>query len=1811
MAWFGESFSNIKGQLSNIAKEVLAEGADEVDDQETQLKVANDKIKTLEASCTSHCAEISRLEQRNGELEERLSTADLQLSSLSQQHRQEIVSRERELLSLRNQLRDVEEERYLSGSGRTTPPDPDPYPDPFGASSELDDLLGAQQRVNQLTARVAQLSKERDQLLKQAEPDHHGVPDRGRLQARVQGDDEAVRDAPDGGATQPVAAGPDADAVGARLKQLATENEDLLTSLQKITAEREALSASLQERTAENDQLLKSLQDVSAERDSVSARLQELVVEKDELLASLKELDVQNQAANDQVQRLHADATTRAAAADELGQQLLKSQQDARLLEQARDELVQKLKLQGKEAASLTSVRDELLEKLRQKEQEAASLLSARDELLEKVQEKESTAGDELLLKSQEWEREATALATARDELQHRLQEMEQEAASLTSARDELLEKLQQKEQETTSLLSANDNLQEKVREKESTASDELLLKSQEWEREATTLATAKNELQNRLQEMEQEAASLTSARDELLKKLQLKEQETSSLTSARDELAEKLQEESTGGQELLLKLQNWEREATSLTALKDELRQQLLEKELEATSLKSARDELQEKLRQKEGEAALLVKETESATKEEIQQHLLDKQMFEKAKCELEQKIAERDAEIIRLTVSKDSVTEALQEHEAVAALREELLQAREVEVATLKEAGEQAMLELREKSAEKAKLMTEVDELKRALKCAEDGQKATVLILKKSEDALEKMNAQNMELQAQNDTLQTSISENVQSHKAVNEEMAGLKTRLSKFENEGVVVKENLYHLSAAPSEQSQTMNDSSQGGQEALLSRIVDLEAMNLELEAELSRIKTADLNTADHHFSAVEGQTENGQHFSGNETAITSLQNLQTQLEAEQRRAAEASERCSELRSLNDTLQDTVKGLTERVESLESERDEQDAQLDTAEPVAAENRQIAIRLLEIMTLFNSEEIYASNSCTAALLDSLETSLKELQWSLQETGRQLEQERRGRVQLQERLQELEQEQLLCSGSSDKLETISEDAERVAELEEEVTRLRQTPDPAPDSADARSREPDPELDRLAADRHLLTRQLEETRLERDEAAQRALMLQEQLDAADGRNEQEEQLRYEKEELDIKLQIQDAELAELRVRLRNEEKRAAECAEEIVELSKLHAELAAVRLERETLSRRVSIMEKEMQEQHDNALSEKDKLNMSIQESDRRMEKLILQIEEQKSKNSEVIRQFESVHQELSKHKGELLTSQEKCRQLEAELETCRQSSEQADLITKAEVSQAGTTEAPADASDKERQDVDTKEVDEVEAEAEASPDPGRLSSLLESADELRRQLDEQAEARRQLAAERDVWLTERHQLITALSQKHAESLQYHAEIQRLQAAQAGAEQARAAELRDSAERHDQLTAQLQLVASELAQTRRARDEALAQASQLRPAQDQLLIELQERNAAIQDLRQQAAQQEETERRLQVELRRLRDHLVAIEENYTQDALNAEQREAALRERLSSELHLTAESEAASQQIESLQEQLTVVSHQRDDVTLQLDDVTHSLTNLQRVLEQFQRDKRREIEMATSAAQRETAQLTQHVDALKTQLKEASEGLAAANRLNEQLDRKEELIVALKADVEAKVDAMVRLQAEMEELKGNTSGKVDKSLVKNLVVGYVAAPAGHEREVLRVIATVLDFSREERARARLDPAPSAPGPGPAGASLSQAFVRFLEAESTPRRPATLPAEKMAQEAVRRTEARTHRSQASPIPATAARTTPPPSHSRQSSTSSNLLLSLSEQQPAEPAASSSSALRAIIGDGGGAEQTDVPRPAEP
>ena len=93
-------------------------------------------------------------------------------------------------------------------------------------------------------------------------------------------------------------------------------------------------------------------------------------------------------------------------------------------------------------------------------------------------------------------------------------------------------------------------------------------------------------------------------------------------------------------------------------------------------------------------------------------------------------------------------------------------------------------------------------------------------------------------------------------------------------------------------------------------------------------------------------------------------------------------------------------------------------------------------------------------------------------------------------------------------------------------------------------------------------------------------------------------------------------------------------------------------------------------------------------------------------------------------------------------------------------------------------------------------------------------------------------------------------------------------------------------------------------------------------------------------------------------------------------------------------------------------------------------------------------------------------------------------------------------------------------LQDEISSASNHSAGKVDKCLVKNLVVGYAAADAAKRPDVLRVIATVLDFNAEDRQRSGLEGgggrgwlrqgSTSSSSSAALDQSLAQAFVQFL-----------------------------------------------------------------------------------------------------
>merc|ERR1719468_731907 len=111
-------------------------------------------------------------------------------------------------------------------------------------------------------------------------------------------------------------------------------------------------------------------------------------------------------------------------------------------------------------------------------------------------------------------------------------------------------------------------------------------------------------------------------------------------------------------------------------------------------------------------------------------------------------------------------------------------------------------------------------------------------------------------------------------------------------------------------------------------------------------------------------------------------------------------------------------------------------------------------------------------------------------------------------------------------------------------------------------------------------------------------------------------------------------------------------------------------------------------------------------------------------------------------------------------------------------------------------------------------------------------------------------------------------------------------------------------------------------------------------------------------------------------------------------------------------------------------------------------------LRNLQLALEGFQKQKENELGMVERTAeekvareQTRAAETEEKMRVTRQQLDRAQQGLEAAARLSEQLDKKSTVISNLKQEI------LKSLQAKMLDIANGQVGKVDRDLVKNLVI--------------------------------------------------------------------------------------------------------------------------------------------------------------
>ncbi|KAM5166786.1 thyroid receptor-interacting protein 11-like [Callospermophilus lateralis] len=329
----------------------------------------------------------------------------------------------------------------------------------------------------------------------------------------------------------------------------------------------------------------------------------------------------------------------------------------------------------------------------------------------------------------------------------------------------------------------------------------------------------------------------------------------------------------------------------------------------------------------------------------------------------------------------------------------------------------------------------------------------------------------------------------------------------------------------------------------------------------------------------------------------------------------------------------------------------------------------------------------------------------------------------------------------------------------------------------------------------------------------------------------------------------------------------------------------------------------------------------------------------------------------------------------------------------------------------------------------------------------------------------------------------------------------------------------------------------------------------------------LKEREAEIGNLRQNLSEVEQLnenlkkqhlqdqELRLNGELERLRSQLLESEESYAQEILAAEDKEIQLRQKVTLlEEKLATSSKAshqASVQIESLQEQLSLVSQQRDENALQLSlcqervrQCALSSSNLEHSQEEEKAMHSAELakeKQLVAEWKNKAEKLEGEVSSLQERLHEANAMLDSASKLREDLDLKEEEMEELKKQNELRKEMLDHAQQKLSTLVNSTEGKLDKVLMRNLLIGHFKTPKGKHCKVLQLMGSILDIPKEEVEQLlnenyggvtksmtswlggtskSIPSIPLRPNQQPVlNSSFSELFVKFLETESHPSVP--------------------------------------------------------------------------------------------
>ncbi|XP_068157577.1 thyroid receptor-interacting protein 11 isoform X1 [Drosophila tropicalis] len=686
-----------------------------------------------------------------------------------------------------------------------------------------------------------------------------------------------------------------------------------------------------------------------------------------------------------------------------------------------------------------------------------------------------------------------------------------------------------------------------------------------------------------------------------------------------------------------------------------------------------------------------------------------------------------------------------------------------------------------------------------------------------------------------------------------------------------------------------------------------------------------------------------------------------------------------------------------------------------------------------------------------------------------------------------------------------------------------------------------------------------------------------------------------------------------EAQLDEARHRLEGEKERYRLAQDDLQEQYK--SQLSALQSQ---------MLAKDQEDEENTSSNELDNLKEQLERQSKEINELTTQLRDHQVQSQQQTEELTHLRTQLNE---KLLAEQnvfklleEKSQQLKAHLDRLDEKESQLEKVNLA----LAELESTWTSKHSQTEELANKYKSQLEALHNELPDQiSQLTKQLEAKEQQLLHLQEQLDLKSsedqtpQLQSTIEVLSQEKAELIKVLQQKHSENTQYYAEIQRLQPFEK--------QLMDLVREREKLNDQIAF---------------------LKEKSDILTTNLLTEQTNQRLLQQQQLEAKEQQATVQKDLERLREHLLKVEELHTQETVELQRdleesksKQAALQQEVSkSSTAYTSASIRANQQAETLQAQHALLQQQRDELLAKLSACEDrelkqlaALTNLQCALEQFQNDKEHDIEMATQRIRREMqlqldkqGAIQTEVAGLQQQLAEANQGLRAAARLSDQLELGQQTIAVLRDEVESLKEANGKLEQSLSSSESSQSDKIDKSLIKSLLIGYVVSGhAGDKQQVLRMISSVLDFNAQESDKVGLNKPQSSwlgsilGGVGStSGATtgssnqgqndnLVQAFVQFLEQESQPQvsvqsRPTLLSIAGQVADGAAGSSASASSSSSAAVPAVAAAPSPPatnsqshPSDQTPSNVPQSMLLSSNEFAPTR---NSSSILKDILSD---------------